>query len=97
MCTLYRLTVHVVRKLFEEYDTSAAQRMLSSLPEGAVDRSALVTQCYSMLCAARGESFAFLVVGQTKLHQRRYSIFTHQRKSLDAIAKHRKSSRRFCT
>jgi hypothetical protein len=43
VCTLYRLTVHVVRKLFEEYDTSAAQRMrmlfLTNYPrEQSVDR-----------------------------------------------------------
>ena len=94
MCTLYRLTVHVVRKLFEEYDTSAAQRMLFLTTRESNRSIGLSYAMLSILCAARGESFARLAVGQTKLRHSPAPIFDFH-SSMQTARRNRQTPKEF--
>ena len=88
-----------LRRVRHQRSAAHAHAIPHQLPERAIGRSALVTQCYrysvppvaKALRASRSDKQSYATA------RRRYSIFTHQCKPLDAIAKHRKSSRRFCT
>jgi hypothetical protein len=90
-----------LRRVRHQPSAAHAHALLTYPREPSIDRieSALVTQCYrySVLPVAKALRASWSDKQSYTTAQRRYSIFTHQRKSLDAIAKHRKSSRRFCT